>query len=100
MVFLRVLSKETRKPRYIEFLQNIYRLDISSLNEANLERIITYIRNKKVEAILLYSSTLDELVRYLEKKRYSLRDYHIKSVIAGGEALNIETRKKSKKYFW
>ena len=99
MVFLRVLSEETRKPRYIEFLQNIYRLDITNLNEANLERIITYIRNKKVEAILLYSSTLDELVRYLEKKRYSLRDYHIKSVIAGGEALNIETRKKARNIF-
>ena len=99
MVFLRVLSEETRKPRYIEFLQNIYRLDITNLNEANLERIISYIKDNKVEAILLYSSTLDELVRYLEKKGCSLRNYYVKTVIAGGEALNIETRKKARNIF-
>ena len=99
MAFLRVLSEKTRKKRYIEFIENIYRLDTSSLNNESLERINNFIRSKRVQAILSYSSTLELLARFIQDNNYTSRDYNVRSVIAGGEALDIETRRRLKDVF-
>jgi len=99
MAFLRVLSEKTRKKRYIELIENIYRLDTSSLNNESLERINNFIRSKRVQAILSYSSTLELLARFIQDNNYTSRDYNVRSVIAGGEALDIETRRRLKDVF-
>ncbi len=99
MVFLRVLSEKTRKSKITDWFENIYRIDISALNKNRLRKINSFIINKNIEAIISYGSTFDHLVSYIKNGGYNPDDYKVKIIIAGGEAIDIRTRKKLKVTF-
>lgn len=99
MVFLRILSENTRKNKLTEWLENIYRVDVSSLSIKRLSEINNLLIQKKISAIISYGSTFDYLADYIEKHQSSRYRYCIKTIIAGGEAINPKTRESLSNIF-
>lgn len=99
MVFLRVLSDKTRKSKKTEWAENIYRIDTAALNEERLRETNEFLIKNKIEAIISYGSTFDYLANYIEKYGSKTDKYSIKTIIAGGEAIDIKTREKLNKIF-
>lgn len=99
MVFLRVLSDKTRKSKKTEWAENIYRIDTAALNEERLRETNEFLIKNKIEAIISYGSTFDYLANYIEKCGSKTDKYSIKTIIAGGEAIDITTREKLNQIF-
>ncbi len=99
MVFLRILSEKTQKSKVVEWAENIYRIDSTYLSKKNMREANEFIMNKNIEAIISYGSTFDYLVDFIQDKGYCSNDYKVKTIIAGGEAISINTRKKLKLIF-
>lgn len=75
--------------------ENIIPFDITSLNDERMEDLCRLINESKGICVRGYASTIDMLSRYAvaNKKEFP----HLKIIIAGGEALQDETRERIKK---
>ncbi|MGI6145720.1 MAG: CoF synthetase, partial [Peptococcia bacterium] len=98
-VYLRVWTEKNRKSRLNAFKQNLVMLDISKLDEGNLENIRKTFKNDKIKCILGYATSLDIISRYLIEKNDTPDMFSIKIVISGAEVLNEVTRVNLKKVF-
>jgi phenylacetate-CoA ligase len=98
-VYLRVWTEKNKKSRINAFKQNLVMLDISKLDEGNLENIRKTFKNDKIKCILGYATSLDIISRYLIEKNDTPDMFSIKIVISGAEVLNEVTRVNLKKVF-
>lgn len=99
-MFLRSWVKRIQKSGLKKFLQNMIPVDISKLDDEKLkelEKIL--VEDHKISNILSYASTLERLSKYLLEQNHTEKDFSVKSIISGSEALQEETRENLKKLF-
>lgn len=98
--FLRVWTLERNKNALNRWKQNMISLDVSSLDDVNLEHIRSVLKKeKKIKSMLAYAASLDMLSRYLDKKNDTPDMFSIEVIISGSGALEPSTREKLKKIF-
>lgn len=99
-VYLRTWTEENRKSRLAAFKQNLVMLDISNLDEKNLENIRQTLKNdKKIKCILGYATGLDIVSKYLLEKGDNPSMFNVDIVISGSEILKETARANLKKVF-
>lgn len=86
MIFFRVLNDNIKKSRTRkrEFLENIYYVDSSRLDDDNLEEWRKLIIKKKPHTIFSYPTTLDTFVKYLKKIQEKPESFQVRTVLGGG----------------
>lgn len=98
--YLRVWTKKNSKSKINQWKQNLIIIDISKLDEVNLEKIrIALKKSKKLKCILGYAGTLDLLAKYLLDKGDSPDMFRVEVVISSLEVLSEVTRNNLKKVF-
>lgn len=97
--YFRIWVSSIKKNIIKKRLQNIYPIDISNLNDTNISKIITQIKQKKIVSILSYASTLDKLSDYSKKNNLIIKRNSLKSIISSSEFLSQKTKKNLKKMF-
>lgn len=99
-VYLRVWNKKNKKSLLNAFAQNLIMLDISRLDEENLEYIRKTIKgDRKLKCILGYATSLDIISKYMLQKGDKPSMFNIKIIISQSEILNEKTRANLKKVF-
>ncbi len=81
------------------FLQNKILMSPTSITEQWLEQQRQYLRQKRVKFIIGYTSLIETIARYCEKKGDGPEDFTIKSVIISSETLYEDVRKKLEDIF-
>ena len=99
MAFLRVLTAKTRRSWYQQFRENLWRLDSPKLDEENLESFRSFLKRKRIKALLSYPSTYDIFVNYLLSKGDCPEDFEVQTIIGGGEVFLETTRAKLRRVF-
>ena len=99
-MFLRVWVKSVKKSKLKKILQNMIPEDVSNLDLKKMEEIENILKkDKKLKCILSYASTLNKLSKHLLEKKYTPKDFSVKSIISGSELLLEETRENLKELF-
>lgn len=98
--FLRVWTEENKKSKLDAWKQNLIMIDISNLNNQNLENIRSILKGKdKIKCILGYATSLDALSSYLIEKKDTPDMFNVEIVISSAEILQETTRNNLKKVF-
>lgn len=99
-VYLRIWTEKNKKSNLAAFKQNLVMLDISNLDEENLEDIRKTLKSdKKVKCILGYATGLDIVSKYLLGKGDNSSMFNINIIISGSEILKETARANLEKVF-
>ena len=99
MIYLEAMSTRNEGiPSYKQWKENIWRIDISNLGRVNVEEVIAFMEKHPSKLVLGYPSTMEWLANYSENDN-RVKNLGIKTVIAAGETLHSETRRKAKATF-
>ncbi len=100
LYYLRLWDKQYNKNKLQSFVQNISAYSVDDLGEGNIAKLIHEIENdKSCINLLAYTSALDSICKYLDKRGGTPVKCKVSSAIAVAEALNPEVKEKIKKYF-
>lgn len=92
--------KVSRNNKLALFAKNEIPIDISHLDDENMENIRQFLKkNKNINELMGYASTHKRLVQYIEKCGDSPSDFSIKLVVSGSEMLESGARKKLQEQF-
>lgn len=95
LIFLRAITEQSHKSRLHQWIQNETLLDISSLDDEHIEKLLHSIEKASREGsmILAYASTYDALRDYFRRKGYSaVGNSRIHGVVSSSEMLFDDTR--------
>lgn len=103
-VFTRVWTDEdlhvARNSKLSMFAKNEIPVDISVLNDSNLESLRFLLKkDKSINEMMGYASTHKKLVQYLEKCGDSSDDFHLRVIISGSEMLEASVKSSLQKMF-
>ena len=102
LFYLKIWSDNNRKSKNIQFLQNIYPIDVIQLSDSKIKQFINNLNsNKRKTHINGYSSALEEVCKYFDRN-YDLSNnstLKVGSILAQSEALTDETKEKLNRYF-
>jgi len=100
LIYMKVWIEQNKKTPINYWIKNIVPVDVSRLNDKNIEDLLRQMESQKsTYDILGYTSALELVCKYLEKRNYSRVRANVKSVIAMSETLNDYTKKTMQKYF-
>jgi phenylacetate-CoA ligase len=97
--FLRVWVDANRKTRFQEFVENIYMIDVTHLDDEGIRQILDFIRKRKINVLLGYASTFVELSKYLASHPYVINKVKIQSIISTSEMLPESVRDNLREIF-
>ncbi len=99
-LFLRIWTSINRKNRLSAWARNIVMWNILRLDYENMESINKLLQSdRRIEIILGYASTLENLANYLLSCGVTPQQYHVKHILAGAEVLTESARDKIQKVF-
>lgn len=99
MIYLDAMSaRNKKKTSYEQWKENIWRIDISNLGKENIEAVIAFIKKYPSKLILAYPSTLECISNY-SGSNHVLQNLPVKTILAAGETLHSEIRRKAKVTF-
>ena len=99
-VYFRVWTKQNRKSKTRQWIQNLIPIDILHLDEENLQKIRQRLKHKPyIAGCLGYASTYEYLARYIGQTDDTSSMYPMKCVISGSEVLSMESKEMLKKVF-
>ncbi|MDB2607173.1 CoF synthetase [Zobellia sp.] len=91
--YFRIWTKQNRKSKFIQTLQNITPVDVFKLNDQKIRQFLnTLIYGNTSKSILSYASALDGFVKYLKQNHTNLSQAKVTSIIAMSESLDIHTK--------
>jgi len=96
LIYLRALTRGNHKPRLHQLIQNETLLDISRLDDQNIEQLLTKIAkaSRNGAMMLAYAATYDALVDYFRRKgTATTKGCKVNGIISSSEMLFDETRK-------
>jgi phenylacetate-CoA ligase len=100
LVYLKIWSANNRKSKLLFWLQNIVPVDVISLDDDKVAALLHQLQqNNATYALLGYSSALEVLCHYLDKKNSKPIQATISSAISMSETLNDYTKATIEKYF-
>jgi phenylacetate-CoA ligase len=100
LVYLKIWSDNNRKSKLLYWLQNILPVDVIALDDLKVQALLDVMeKEKSTFAIVGYSSALEVVCQYLDKKKRSPVKANISSAIAISETLNEYTKTTFEKYF-
>lgn len=97
MLQLRAYNGKTLD-RSVDRRENIWRYDISYLNDENMPQFISFVKKWKPKIIFGYVSTLEMICDFILNNGQEY-DFGCKSVLVGAEMLSAQTAEKIKKVF-
>jgi phenylacetate-CoA ligase len=93
LYYFKIWSDLNKKSRLMQWQQHIYPLDVLHLNDEMIADWVKAIQeNKSPKHILGYSSALEKIARYVERKDLALQASGVHSIISMSEALNDYTK--------
>ncbi len=98
MIQMRVWGKK-KKTKWEEYIQNIISIDVDNLNNQNLLSIYNLLIKRNIKAILSYPNSIDLLAKYIIDNKLQEKNFKVKTIITGGEVLDINTRKNLENIF-
>ena len=102
LYYLKIWSESNKKSKWIQFIQNIFPIDVIHLSGDNVKQFTDKI-NKTSHRFHIngYASALEEICKYLDLQTTPVlkRNLNVGSIIAQSEALSIETKERLYKYF-
>lgn len=99
-IFLRGWIKNYRKSKLEQFATNLIPIDVTTLNEENLENLYQLLlKDKHINCILGYASTLDTIADYIITRKNVNNQFSLKSIISSSEVLTQATVRKLKRVF-
>ncbi|MCK6648617.1 MAG: CoF synthetase [Bacteroidia bacterium] len=100
LFYFKIWSELNKKSRLIQIAQNIVPIDVFRLDDLTIEHIIATIKNEKSKIHFLgYSSALETIVRYLEKKKFASPIQEVGSIITMSESVSSDVKEVLSKYF-
>lgn len=91
----RIWTKWQNKSKWQSFKENIIPVNVSKMDDATVENLLTTVRNNRCVAVRAYASWYDAVVSYLEAGKGNPADLKsLKVCISSSEALNELTREK------
>ncbi|MFI3163489.1 MAG: hypothetical protein R3Y65_03480 [Bacillota bacterium] len=85
--------------RNVDKRDNIWRIDVSNLNNVKINEIIIEIQEQRPTAILGYVSALETIAKFIHENNITLQIKELKSIITVSEGLSEESRKDISKAF-
>ena len=85
--------------RFHSFKNNLLMIDISNMGDDSIEAIFRRIRREHIQVLVAYSSAVQALVDYAERKKPDLRHFDVEMIFTMGEALPEGTRRKACEIF-
>jgi hypothetical protein len=99
MIYLDAMSaRNKKKTGYEQWKENIWRIDISNMGRENVKEVIAFLKRHSSKLILAYPSTLECIANYAANSKI-LKELPVETIIAAGETLHSETRRKAKSIF-
>jgi phenylacetate-CoA ligase len=95
LIFLRAITKQSKKSKLLQWIQNKILLDISNLDDKHVEQLLVRIEkaSRSGSMMLAYASTYDALKDYFRRKGIgSLGKINLLGIISGSEMLFDDTR--------
>ena len=102
LIYLLEITKESHKPKLVQWIQNETLLDISNLDDKRIEMLLGEIdkASRTGSMIKSYASTLEAVSDYFRRKGISAVDQaRISGVVSGAEMLFDDTRDAISKAF-
>ena len=100
LYYIRAWGKLLKKRFFTCFLQNVKTVSVNDLNNEKLPQLIkAFSRGNATKAFLGYSSSFDQICKYLEATNSPPLKANISSMIANAEPLGENTKNAVKKYF-
>jgi phenylacetate-CoA ligase len=87
LMWMRAWRPETSETGLVRRLQNITTVDVRGLDEEHLGRIVDTLRQRRINALLAYPSTLATLSRYVLAQGLDARDLALSIIINDSEML-------------
>lgn len=89
----RIWTKWQSKSKWQSFKENIIPINISTMDDETIERLLKTVKKERIVALRAYASWYDALVKYLADGKGNIKDLDtIKVCISSSEALNENTR--------
>ena len=96
-IYFRVWTDKNRKSKLELWMQNLLPVNILHLNDETLENICQILKKRPyVNSCLAYGSTYEYLVKYIQSKNYTPKDFRVKTFVSGSEVLSMEMKQKIK----
>jgi phenylacetate-CoA ligase len=93
-LFTRIWNSHNRKPWHVALRENAVMFDISSMDDARLESLAALLRtDTNIQCLLGYPSTLENLLRVLDRGGKGPEPFHLRSIICVAERLAPHVRK-------
>ncbi len=100
LYYFRLWDKQYKKNRLTSQMQNLRMYSVDNFGEDVIQALLEdFCGNKNPKAFLGYSSALEVICKYLDRKKYHPIDCNLTSVISIAEPLNDYIKKAIKKYF-
>lgn len=100
LVYLKIWSDNNRKSKLQYWLQNILPVDVIALDDTKVESLLNLMETDKATyAIVGYSSALEVICKYLDRKQRGPVKTKVSSIICISETLNEYTKAALEKYF-
>lgn len=98
--YFKIWSDYNKKNAVLSWMQNIYQIDVIKLSDAVLEKAVNDLtRNNAPKGILGYSSALEQLCMFLDRRKSAPLKANVRSIISMSESLNQYTRDALYRYF-
>ncbi|MBL0356313.1 MAG: phenylacetate--CoA ligase family protein [Chitinophagaceae bacterium] len=100
LLYMKIWSANNKKARLQGWMQNMVPVDVITFNDAAIEKLLKQMESDdSTFAFLGYSSALELICRYLDKKNSGKVKATLSSAISMSETLNDYTKKTIEKYF-
>ena len=73
--------------RWKSFKNNLLMIDISNMGDESLQNICDFIRKKRIQVLVSYSSALTALSGYIKRKEIDVSKWDVEMIFSMGEAL-------------
>lgn len=98
--YLKVWTVVNRKNRIKAWLENILAIDVTSMSDIEIKKMIYKLRtDKNKKAFLGYASALESICRYLDKNEPDTRINNVSAIIAMSEGITENSKERIKHFF-
>jgi len=98
--YLRIWTNQNKKSKLVQIKQNIVPVDVFKMDDKRIRAFLDDIcSTDSPKSILSYASTLDRIVKYMQKNPSDMSHANIISIVAMSESLDIPTKKTLSTYF-
>jgi len=99
-VFIRSWVEHYDSSKKTQIKQNFIPVDVNTFNDEKKEELRNKLKkDKKIVALITYSSALEDFVGYLESKGDNASMFHLKVIFASSDRLSDETKMRAEKMF-